>query len=320
MVDQPSLPFRRRRIAHFGDNVVERFGIGADRAGERIAAERAEANLFHARCFAGTQRQAVVIHHDQRSVALDHRPLLGEIKRHDRDRFRRGIIPHVALRPIRQRKDAHRFARLDPRVEQPPELGALVARVPGMRRRAVRKNPLLGAALFLVAAGAAKGGVETVFVERLAQGLGLHNLRMQCRTGGDWRDAPLQPVLVGINEDLDAKTRRGGIAKGDHVPEFPGRIYVQQGKWKFAGVKRLLGDMEHRARILADRIEQHRALELGHHLAHDEDRLGFELAEMRGEGLIHRQFPADPPFYIRPAIIRWCRPAQCVSSTSNSKP
>jgi hypothetical protein len=46
---------------------------------------------------------------------------------------------------------------------------------------AEREDALLGAALFLVAARAAEGGVEAVFVERLLQALGLHHLGVQRR-------------------------------------------------------------------------------------------------------------------------------------------
>src|SRR5205814_7838262 len=40
--------------------------------------------------------------------------------------------------------------------------------------------------------------------------------------------------------------------------------------------ERLLRQAEHHDRVLAAGEEQDRPLELGHHLAHDEDRLGFE--------------------------------------------
>ena len=45
--------------------------------------------------------------------------------------------------------------------------------------------------------------------------------------------------------------------------------------WKFR-------EMKHDARILADRVEHHRILELGDDLAHDLDRLGLEAPQVRG--------------------------------------
>ena len=50
--------------------VVQRRGLGLDRAGERIAAERAEADGALVRRLAGEQRQPLVVDHDQRAVAL----------------------------------------------------------------------------------------------------------------------------------------------------------------------------------------------------------------------------------------------------------
>ncbi len=44
--------------------------------------------------------------------------------------------------------------------------------VPAMFGGAVRKDAFLGARLFLIAAGAANGGVEVVLVQRLPQRLG----------------------------------------------------------------------------------------------------------------------------------------------------
>jgi hypothetical protein len=40
------------------------------------------------RRFAGAQRHALVVDHDQRAVALHHRALGGEVERHDRDVLR----------------------------------------------------------------------------------------------------------------------------------------------------------------------------------------------------------------------------------------
>ena len=49
--------------------------VAFDRAGERIAAKRAEADAAHLRRLAGLERHALVVDHDQRAVALDDRAL-----------------------------------------------------------------------------------------------------------------------------------------------------------------------------------------------------------------------------------------------------
>jgi hypothetical protein len=48
-------------------------------------------------------------------------------------------------------------------------------------------------------------------------------------------------------------------------------------------MERLDREMQHDARILADRVEHHRILELGDDLAHDLDRLGLEAPQVRCE-------------------------------------
>ena len=55
-VDQAALPLGGAGGAHFGDDVVERRGFGLDGAGERIAAERAEADA--SACAASRRGQA----------------------------------------------------------------------------------------------------------------------------------------------------------------------------------------------------------------------------------------------------------------------
>ena len=45
--------------------------------------------------------------------------------------------------------------------------------------------------------------------------------------------------------------------------------------------ERLAGEMQQDGRVLADRVEHHRTLELGHDLTHDVDGFGFQLLEMR---------------------------------------
>ena len=71
VVDHAPLALRGLREQHLLDDGRERVGLGLDRAGERIAAQRAEAHLLHHRHLAGLQAHAVVVDHDQRAVALD---------------------------------------------------------------------------------------------------------------------------------------------------------------------------------------------------------------------------------------------------------
>ena len=101
-----------------------RLGVALDRARQRVAAERAEAHPRQRRLLARLERHAVVVDHDQRPVALDDRPLLREVERHDRDLLAVDVVPDVELGPVREREDADRLALVLARVVEPPELRA----------------------------------------------------------------------------------------------------------------------------------------------------------------------------------------------------
>src|ERR1043166_1193065 len=78
-----------------------------------------------------------------------------------------------------------------------------------------------------------------------------------------------------------AEPCRDRIAEGNHLLELPSRIDMQQWKWRLRRKKRLLGDMQEDARILADRVQHHRIAELGNGLAHNKNALRLELPQMR---------------------------------------
>ena len=66
------------------------------------------------------------------------------------------------------------------------------------------------------------------------------------------------------------------VAELDHLAELVGGVDVQQREGNRAGIERLLRQPQQDRRVLADRVEHHRPLELGDHLPHDVDALGFE--------------------------------------------
>src|SRR5262245_7186900 len=83
VIDESALPFGMLRQQHLLNDLRQRVGIGLDRTGERIATERAKADALHLWHFTLAQRHAVVVDHDQRTVAFDDRPLRGVVQRHD---------------------------------------------------------------------------------------------------------------------------------------------------------------------------------------------------------------------------------------------
>ena len=70
------------------------------------------------------------------------------------------------------------------------------------------------------------------------------------------------------------------VAELDHLPEFPGRVDMQERKRRLGRIERLHGEVQQDRGILADRIEHHRLGERRGDLAENMDRLGFKAVEM----------------------------------------
>src|SRR3546814_12855842 len=83
--------------------------------------------------------------------------------RSDRNVLRIKILPDVELGPIAEREDADRLAARLPGIVEVPQLRPLALGIPAMLGRAEAEDALLRAALLLVPARAAKGGVEAIF-------------------------------------------------------------------------------------------------------------------------------------------------------------
>ena len=266
---------------HFLDDFGERGGGGVDGAGERIAAEGAEPHPPHLRLLTRIQGQEVVVEHDHHAIAPHDRPLGGKVERHDRNLLEVDVLPDVELRPVGEREDADAFVFANLRVVEAPELRPLVFRIPAVELVAKRKHPLLGPALFFVAAGTAEGGVEPILVERLPQGLRLHDVGVDLAAVGDRIDAGRPALFVDMHDQLEAQLLGDiGVAHAIHFLKLPGRIDVHQREGGLGRVKSLLGKANHHGRILADRVEHHRVFKLGGHLTDDVDALGFELTKM----------------------------------------
>src|SRR4051794_17875987 len=66
VVDDASLPLGAGGEQHLLDDLGERRRVALDGAGERVAAERPEADVLDHRLLARLERHAVVVDHDQR--------------------------------------------------------------------------------------------------------------------------------------------------------------------------------------------------------------------------------------------------------------
>src|SRR5690606_7266269 len=110
VVDEPPLALRALRLDHLPQDLGEGGGSAADRARERVAAERPKAHGLHLRRLAGRKRKPRVVDHDQGALALDDRSRRGEIERDDRDLLEPDVLPDVELGPVRHREGADALA------------------------------------------------------------------------------------------------------------------------------------------------------------------------------------------------------------------
>jgi hypothetical protein len=154
------------------------------------------------------------------------------------------------------------------------------------------EDAFLGAALLFVAAGAPERRVEAIFVERLLQSFRLPHVgveramikRIDCLPFG---------FRVLVDEKLGSSFAADLVAKRVHVPELPRRVDMKQRKGQRARKERLLREVKHHRRILADRVKHHGPVGLRDGLAQDVDALGFEPIEMRECPHRSYQFPAS---------------------------
>src|SRR5215207_9994203 len=106
-----------------------------------------------------------------------------------------------------------------------------------MLSRAKRENALLGARFLLVTSSTTKGRVKLIHVQRLLEGLGLHDVGVGVGAVGDWVDVVCQPIGIRVDQELQAETLRCLVPKFDHVPEFPGCIHVEEWKRRRGWIK-----------------------------------------------------------------------------------
>ncbi len=168
-----------------------------------------------------------------------------------------------------------------PAVQQPPELGPLILRIPLPARVAQREDPLLGPRPLLVAAGAAEGRVVGAGGQRVEQRLGLERAAAGLGADQERLRAVGNRFGVGVDDEPRPDFRRIAIAELDHLAELVGGVDVKQRKRNRPGIERLLRQPQQHRGVLADGIQHDRPLELRHHLAHDVNGFGFEGAQMR---------------------------------------
>ena len=190
-------------------------------------------------------------------------------------------LPNVELGPVRDREDADALALANLAVVDIPQLGALVFGIPRMVFVAEGVDAFFGTRLFFVTTGTAERGVELVFVERLLERVGLHDVGVDIAAVGERADALLHAFFVDVDDEIPAKLFADQLlAERDHLLELPGCVDVHQREGRLGRIKCLLGQPDHDGRVFADRVEHDRVVELGRNFADDVDALGFELLEV----------------------------------------
>ena len=137
------------------------------------------------------------------------------------------VLADVQFGPVGERKDADALSLVPAAVIEPPELGTLVLGIPVMLSRTERENALLRSRFLFVTTGAAERRVEAVLVDRLLQGLRLHDVGVDRRAMDEGIDVPFQSLGVNVHDEIEPQLLRHAIAKLVHFAEFPGGIDVQ---------------------------------------------------------------------------------------------
>jgi hypothetical protein len=142
-----------------------------------------------------------------------------------------------------------------------------------------RKDALLGAGLFLVAAGAADQRVKAEFINRFQQRDRLVHVAALARVG-QAHGAALHRVFNAAHDQLGAQLLGAAVAEIGHFLEVVAGVDHQQRVGDAARAKGLFGALEQHQRILAAREQQGGALERGGHFAQDEDGFFFQRVQV----------------------------------------
>jgi len=155
------------------------------------------------------------------------------------------VLPDIELGPVGDGEDADAFVGFDVGVVEVPELGALSLWVPAMTGGAEGEDPLLGTAFFFVTAGAAKDCIKAMFVERLLERLGLHDISVVVAAVGKRIDTGGQPVEIGMDKQLHAAFGNHPVAVNIHFLKLPAGIDMKERKRGWRRIKGLARKMEH---------------------------------------------------------------------------
>ena len=176
----------------------------------------------------------------QHTVAPDELALMRKVNARQRDVLHLDVLPHIHLCPVADRENAEVLAKVHPAVEQVPQLGPLVLRVPLAERVAVGEETFLRARLFLIAPRAAEAGVELVLLDGVEQ-------RGDLQAVAAWVRAGFLPGPAGLNLRLHAADNQlrtdllgQAIAEHNRLAEVVPGVHVHQRERQLGRPKSLL--------------------------------------------------------------------------------
>jgi hypothetical protein len=114
----------------------------------------------------------------------------------------------------------------------------------------------------------------------LAQTLRLHDIGVHLAATGKRIDTRRQSLFIDVHAQINAQALGSLIAEGDHLPELPSGVDMQEWEGRLCWPERLHCQVQQHRAVLADGVHQDRPLETGSGFAEDLNALCFELVEM----------------------------------------
>ena len=158
-----------------------------------------------------------------------------------------------------------------------------------METVAERVDTLFGAGFFFVTTGAAKRSIKAVFVQRLLQTFGLHDVGVLGAAVNKRVNPHRHPFRVFVHQQLAAVGFGGTVTKLVHLAEFPAGIHMQQRERQRPRIKRFTRQVQHDAGIFTDGVHHHRVREFGGHLANNVDAFSLQLPQVSESFLVHNR-------------------------------
>src|SRR5690606_998880 len=110
---------------------------------------------------------------------------------------------------------------------------------------------------------------------------GLHDVGVFGTAVGERVDPLRHAIRVDVSDQVQAQLGNHLVAKAVHLLEFPLGIDMHDRKRQLAREKSLACKVQHHGGVFTDRVQHHRVIELGGHLADDVDAFRLQLFQVR---------------------------------------